>query len=116
MAHKFNCAVCGKEIVVKWLNPGDTAKCRACGASSKVPESAAHVPDDYASAAPAPALAEAPARPGCAACRYLESSPTDNLEGVGFCRRYPPRPGEGWAAVTAADWCGEHAPKEAAGA
>jgi hypothetical protein len=111
MAHKFNCAVCGKEIVVKWLNPGDPAKCRACGASSKVPENAARVPDAYAfEAAISKAPQEAPERPGCSSCRYLETAATDNLEGIGFCHRYPPRPEEGYAAVTESDWCGEHSP------
>lgn len=113
MAHKFNCSVCGKEIVVKWLNPGDPAKCRSCGATMKVPANAASVADDYG-AGTAPAQkgpAPIPAAESCATCRYLEAVPTDNLEGVGFCRRYPPRGEERFPEVDSGDWCGEHSYK-----
>ena len=43
MALKFNCSKCGEEIVVRFLKPGETAKCRKCGASVTVPESASEL-------------------------------------------------------------------------
>jgi transcription elongation factor Elf1 len=40
MALKFNCSGCGQEIIVKHLKVGEVAKCRNCGAETKVPETA----------------------------------------------------------------------------
>ena len=40
MASKFLCRSCGKEIVVKFLKPGEIAKCKNCGAENEIPESA----------------------------------------------------------------------------
>lgn len=114
MAHKFNCGHCGAEIIVKWLNPGDPAKCRSCGETMKVPDNAAHVPDDYApapDAAPGPAPAAAGRAEGCAGCRWLERAETWDDEGLGFCHRYPPEPRERYPEVAKSDWCGEYAPK-----
>jgi hypothetical protein len=40
MALTFNCPSCGEVIVVKYLAPGETAKCRNCGAEAEVPADA----------------------------------------------------------------------------
>lgn len=40
MALEFNCPSCGETIVVKYLGPGETAKCRNCGAEAEVPADA----------------------------------------------------------------------------
>jgi len=45
MALKFVCPNCGNEIVVKYLKPGELAKCRDCGAEVIVPEDADLFPD-----------------------------------------------------------------------
>lgn len=37
MAQVFECTQCKSAIVVKFLNPGETAKCRSCGAPNAVP-------------------------------------------------------------------------------
>lgn len=41
MILKFNCPECGNDIVTQHLNKGDPAKCKRCGASTKVPLHAA---------------------------------------------------------------------------
>lgn len=113
MAHKFKCGNCGKEIAVKWLGPGEQAKCRGCGAAMTVPANAESVSDD---AVPGPsreaasAVPPSEARPCCPTCRYLQLSPSYFDNGIGYCRRFPPHPRERYAEVTASDWCGEHAP------
>jgi len=38
MSLKFNCPYCGAEIMVKYLRPGEKAKCYQCGKISPVPE------------------------------------------------------------------------------
>lgn len=40
MPMKFKCTACGQEIVTQYLSPGETAKCRKCGASVQVPQDA----------------------------------------------------------------------------
>jgi hypothetical protein len=40
MALEFNCPSCGEIIVVKYLGPGETAKCRNCGSEAVVPADA----------------------------------------------------------------------------
>jgi len=40
MAFKFTCPSCGEVIVVKYLGPGETAKCRHCGGEAVVPTDA----------------------------------------------------------------------------
>jgi uncharacterized membrane protein len=37
MALKFNCDKCGGEIIVKYVKPGEIAKCPGCGAKNVVP-------------------------------------------------------------------------------
>ena len=48
MALKFQCKSCGKDIAVKFLKIGETAKCKNCGASNSVPESAEEISDEAA--------------------------------------------------------------------
>lgn len=48
MALKFNCTNCGQELIVKYLKPGDDAKCPYCRASSAVPADAVNT-DEKAS-------------------------------------------------------------------
>ena len=43
MALKFDCAGCGGEIVVRFLKPGEIAKCRKCGTSAAVPENSSEL-------------------------------------------------------------------------
>lgn len=114
MAHKFKCGGCGRDVVVKWLAPGDTARCRACGAEMPVPAGAEQVPDDTPPG-PSPEARPAPspaAGPGCPACRFLQKSPSFFDNGIGYCRRFPPHPRHRCPEVTAADWCGEYSPAE----
>jgi transcription elongation factor Elf1 len=40
MALKFDCPYCGVGITVKFLSPGEAAKCRNCGAEVEVPADA----------------------------------------------------------------------------
>jgi hypothetical protein len=40
MAVAFNCPSCGEPIIVKFLGPGETAKCRHCGTEVQVPADA----------------------------------------------------------------------------
>jgi predicted RNA-binding Zn-ribbon protein involved in translation (DUF1610 family) len=40
MALKFKCDNCGKEVIVKYLRRGETAKCRFCGVETVVPDDA----------------------------------------------------------------------------
>jgi len=113
MAHKFKCTACGKEMLVKWLDPGEQAKCRACGADVTVPADAKQVPDD---SLPGPAPARPPAvsapKPGCQTCRHLQPAPSFFDNGIGHCRRFPPHQRYRYPEVTAADWCGEYSAKE----
>jgi hypothetical protein len=44
VALKFSCFKCGEEIIVRFLKPGEIAKCRKCGAAAAVPCDAAEVP------------------------------------------------------------------------
>lgn len=46
MALKFFCSKCGEEIIVKFLHPGETAKCLKCGAGTIVPDGAAVVSEE----------------------------------------------------------------------
>jgi hypothetical protein len=46
MALKFKCENCGKEIVVKFLTTGETARCRFCDAETVVPEDAAETAEE----------------------------------------------------------------------
>lgn len=122
MGYKFKCGECGHELVVKWLKPGETAKCHDCGAETKVPVNAAEVGNDYA---PLPGKETGGARenpdPGtssnCPTCRYLETldrAKTEIFAGdiAGLCHRYPPSVEGVYPPVTPADWCGEHCKKE----
>lgn len=115
MGYRFKCGKCRKEILVKWLKPGETARCRGCGEKMPVPASPEKVSNSLVDAVqPEPGLeagyTPAP-RPGCPSCRYLERSGADFLDGAGFCHRYPPGPDGRYPAVTATDWCGEYAAK-----
>ena len=48
MALKFQCKNCGEDIAVRFLEIGEAAKCRSCGASNSVPESAESISDEAA--------------------------------------------------------------------
>ena len=48
MALKFQCENCGKDIAVRFLEVGEAAKCKSCGASNAVPESAEEISDEVA--------------------------------------------------------------------
>ena len=48
MALKFQCKSCGKDIAVKFLKIGEAAKCKNCGASNSVLESAEEISDEAA--------------------------------------------------------------------
>ena len=48
MALKFQCKNCGEDIVVRFLKIGEAAKCKNCGASNSVPESAESISDEAA--------------------------------------------------------------------
>ena len=48
MALKFQCKNCGKDIAVRFLNVGEAAECRNCGASNSVPKSAEEISDEAA--------------------------------------------------------------------
>ncbi len=120
MAYKFKCADCGKEVIVKWLKPGETAKCRKCGADVKVPAGAAEIEDDQA-ALPELALKETPAgvsAKNCPGCSYVEKINAAEFEEAlpmgtfGACHRYPPGVEGRYPFVTAADWCGEYERRE----
>lgn len=116
MAYRFKCGKCEKELVVKWLKPGETAKCRKCGADVKVPANAAEVRNEYA---PLPELEsveslEKPETRNCPACRFLEKLDAGEFEEslplgtYGACHRYPPAAEGRYPFVTQADWCGEY--------
>ena len=116
MAYKLKCAKCEKELIVKWLRPGETAKCRKCGADVKVPLNAPEVKDEYM---PLPELErvevlEKPGGQNCPTCRYLERIDEAEFEGslplgtFGACHRYPPAAEGRYPFVTPADWCGEY--------
>jgi|GEM_PF-2956457 len=116
MAYKFTCAECGHELVVKWLKPGETAKCRKCGAGVKVPANAAEVEnDDLPGPEPARLEKEEPDTCGnCPTCRFVEKINTAEFEGAlpigtfGACHRYPPGVEGRYPFLTSADWCGEY--------
>lgn len=40
MALKFNCAECDGDVIVKYIKPGEVAKCLKCGAENIVPANA----------------------------------------------------------------------------
>ena len=48
MALKFQCKDCGKDIAVKFLKIGEAARCKNCGASNAVPESAEEISNEAA--------------------------------------------------------------------
>jgi len=48
MALKFPCKNCGKDIAVRFLTVGEAAKCKSCGASNAVPDSAEEIRDEAA--------------------------------------------------------------------
>ena len=48
MALKFQCKSCGKDIAVKFLQIGEAAECKSCGASNPVPESAEEISNEAA--------------------------------------------------------------------
>ena len=48
MALKFRCENCGEDIAVRFLTVGEVAKCRSCGASNSVPDSAEEISDQAA--------------------------------------------------------------------
>ncbi len=48
MALKFRCENCSKDIAVRFLEVDEVAKCRNCGASNSVPESAEAISDEAA--------------------------------------------------------------------
>ncbi|MDO8803813.1 MAG: hypothetical protein Q7R35_05245 [Elusimicrobiota bacterium] len=120
MAYKFNCVECGHELFVKWLKPGETAKCHKCGSKVKVPANAAQIENDLV---PLTELARKEdsgiVNPdNCPACRYVEKINAAELEEVfpvgifGACHRYPPGAEGRYPLVTSADWCGEFDKKE----
>jgi len=120
MAYRFNCAECGTEVFVKWLKPGETAKCRKCGADVKVPANAAKLENDLVPL-PGPARREDEnvlPPDTCPACRFVEKIAAAELEEVlsvgtfGACHRYPPGESGKYPLVTSADWCGEFDKKE----
>ena len=48
MALKFQCKNCGEDIAVRFLEVGETAECKSCGASNLVPESAEEISNQAA--------------------------------------------------------------------
>ena len=48
MALKFSCENCGENIAVRFLEIGEAAECKSCGASNSVPESAESISDEAA--------------------------------------------------------------------
>lgn len=59
MALKFQCKSCGKDIAVRFLEAGETAECKSCGASNPVPESAEKISDQAAKSISEASVAEA---------------------------------------------------------
>jgi len=45
VAFEFQCKDCGKDIVVRFLHPGEIAACKSCGARQPVPETADRIGD-----------------------------------------------------------------------
>lgn len=116
MAYKFKCVKCERDLLVKWLKPGETAKCRKCGAEVKVPANASEVGNEDM---PLPELGsvEVPEKPetqNCPTCRFLEKIDAAEFEeslplgAFGACHRYPPAVEDRYPFVTPADWCGEY--------
>jgi DNA-directed RNA polymerase subunit RPC12/RpoP len=116
MAYKFNCVKCGHELLVKWLKPGETAKCHNCGADAKIPVNAAQVKNE---SVPLPEPGRTVDRQelntdNCPSCKYLEKIDTVEFDEVlplgtfGVCHRYPPGVEGRYPFVTPADWCGEY--------
>jgi DNA-directed RNA polymerase subunit RPC12/RpoP len=112
MGYKFRCGGCGREILVKWLKPGEAALCRRCGHKMPVPAKAQEIDnalvDEDSPEPEAASTAPSPARPGCPGCRYFKAAGAGR---AGACHRYPPGAGGGYPEVTDADWCGERAEK-----
>ena len=48
MALKFQCKNCGKDIAVRFLEVGEVAECKSCGASNPVAASAEEISDEAA--------------------------------------------------------------------
>lgn len=46
MSLKFKCLDCGKDIIIKYLKIGESAKCKSCGSNNVVPESAVETTED----------------------------------------------------------------------
>jgi hypothetical protein len=46
MALQFKCSSCGAKVLVRYLQPGEMAKCRNCGVLTRVPESSVSVDED----------------------------------------------------------------------
>jgi len=113
MGYKFKCGGCGKEMLVKWLKPGEPAMCRRCGHKMPVPAGAGDIDDslvdDEAAVSRPAAASQQPCT--CRSCRWLGAPGGFSLDAIGSCRRYPPSANGGWPAVAGDDWCGEHFPK-----
>ena len=113
MALKFQCSKCGADMLVKYLHPGETAKCRKCGAESAVPGDAREIPNEQADIEIKTSLFQEEkkdaAPDNCPTCRYFKDTGDDE----GYCHRYPPKAEvfSRYPAVTALDWCGEHEKK-----
>lgn len=121
MAYRFKCGGCGAELTVNWLKPGETAKCRNCGANMKVPANAMSVEKKEHVPLPEPARKEAGAYDNsrnCPTCRYVETINVEEFDVAlplgtfGACHRYPPGAKDGYPFLTHADWCGEYERKE----
>ncbi len=126
MSYRFKCTNCGRELIINWLKPGETAKCQKCGANVKVPLNAVNVDlsmNFNRETGPLPELA--PVVPGgymasrnCPTCRYVETINAEEFDVAlplgtfGACHRYPPDVEGGYPFLTPADWCGEYERKE----
>ena len=116
MAYKFKCGKCGRDLMVKWLKAGETAKCHKCGADVKVPVNALEIDNDLVPLPEPVTKVEVPplSRENCPTCRYLERIDEAEFEGslplgtFGACHRYPPAVEGRYPFVTPADWCGEY--------
>lgn len=120
MGYKFNCSACSSELTVRWLKPGEAAKCQKCGAKVIVPPNAPEIKDNLVPL-PRPFVKREgrPADPyNCPDCKYLAKVDAARLEEVllvevyGACHRYPPDFEGRYPLVTGADWCGEYARKD----
>lgn len=123
MAYIFKCTRCGRDLVINWLKPGETAKCQKCGADVKVPVNAVNMDRGVnrdTGPLPEPALEMAgrqPATHNCPTCRYVETINVEEFDvelplgTFGACHRFPPDVEGGYPFLTPADWCGEYARK-----